>query len=111
MFTNVFSGPLTRFATSESVKPFTSLPSIERIMSSGKRFANCAGVPSITFTIWIFPALDEIFTPIPVIFEFIELFWSRYSALFIYFEYGSSRLANIVSIATLASSSFFILPW
>ena len=110
MLTKLFSGPLTRFATSESDNPFTFLPSIDRIMSFGKRFANCAGVPSITFSIRIFPATDAIFTPIPVIFELIELFCSRYSCFDMYLEYGSFKLASIVSMATLASSSVFICP-
>ena len=54
--------------------PFTSVPSTSTIMSPDCRFAICAGVPSITLIINILPETEDIFTPIPEILEFIEVF-------------------------------------
>ena len=81
IFTNVLTGPFTRFETSASDIPLTFLPFTARIISLGFTSANCAGVFSITLIILIFPASFTIFTPIPEIFEVIDVFCSAKSSL------------------------------
>ena len=71
--TTLFSGPLTRDATSETFIPLISLPFTAVIISPCFSCANSAGVAGITLKISIFPEFEYIFTPIPYIFEVIEV--------------------------------------
>ena len=82
----VFSFPLTKAATSAIFIPLTFLPLTLLIMSFAFIPAVFAGVPSNTLYTTIFPASFIMFTPIPEIFDSIELFCSAYSFLFKYLE-------------------------
>ena len=74
ILTKELIGPLTRLETSARERPLTLIPSTATIISPTFNSANCAGVFSITLIIRILPDSLTIFTPIPEIFEVIELF-------------------------------------